>query len=52
MSAVWLGLCGAGFLFVWLLRDALTDMCKEEIRTRLVRLPHAVLRVVAIRIPW
>jgi exopolysaccharide biosynthesis polyprenyl glycosylphosphotransferase len=51
MNAVWLGLCGAGFLVVWLLRDALTDMCKEEIRTRLVRLPHAVLRVVAIRIP-
>jgi exopolysaccharide biosynthesis polyprenyl glycosylphosphotransferase len=51
MNAAWLGLCGAGFLAVWLLRDALTDMCKEEVRTRLVRLPHAVLRLVAMRIP-
>ena len=51
MNAAWLSLCGLGLLGVWLLRDAITDMCKEEIKTRLSRLPYALLRVVALRIP-
>jgi exopolysaccharide biosynthesis polyprenyl glycosylphosphotransferase len=51
MNAAWVGLCGSALLFVWLLRDALTDMCKEEVRTRLAKLPYAILRIVALRIP-
>lgn len=51
MNAAWVGLCGTALLVVWLLRDALTDMCKEEVKTRLERLPYAVLRMVALRIP-
>lgn len=50
MNAAWLSLCGLGLLGIWLLRDAITDMCKEEIRTRLSRLPYAVLRIVVLRI--
>ena len=51
MNAAWLGLGGLGLLVIWLLRDALTDMCKEEIRTRLSRLPYAFLRISALCIP-
>src|ERR1700733_14688231 len=51
MSPVWLGLCSLGLLVVWLLRDAITDMCKEEFRTRLGRFPYSLLRVIVLRIP-
>src|ERR1700733_6986164 len=51
MNAAWIGLCGSALLVVWLLRDALTDMCKEEVRTRLTQLPYTLLRIVALRIP-
>ena len=51
MNAAWLSLCGLGLLGIWLLRDAITDMCKEEIRTRLSRFPYTLLRIVALRIP-
>lgn len=51
MNAAWVGLCGSALLAVWLLRDALTDMFKEEVRTRLTELPYIVLRIVALRIP-
>jgi lipopolysaccharide/colanic/teichoic acid biosynthesis glycosyltransferase len=52
MNAAWVGLCGSALLLaVWLLRDALTDMCKEEVRTRLTELPYTILHIVALRIP-
>lgn len=50
MNAAWVGLCGSALLAVWLLRDALTDLCKEEVRTRLTELPYTVLRIVVLRI--
>lgn len=51
MNAVFLGLCGLGLLAVLLLRDAITDMCKEEVKTRLGALPYTLLRVVSLRFP-
>ncbi len=50
MNAAWFSLCGLGLLGIWLLRDAITEMCKEEIRTRVGRFPYVLLRVVAMRI--
>jgi CoA-binding domain len=50
LTPVWVGLCGVTLLFVLLVR-AIADMCREEVKTRLIRLPNALLRVVALRIP-
>jgi exopolysaccharide biosynthesis polyprenyl glycosylphosphotransferase len=51
VTAAWVALCGAAALAVLLIRDALTSMCQEEIRTRLSRLPVAVMRFVSLRMP-
>jgi exopolysaccharide biosynthesis polyprenyl glycosylphosphotransferase len=51
MSAAWLGLCGLGVICAWLSWSAISAMCQEEIRTRMGRLPYAVLRAAALRIP-
>jgi hypothetical protein len=42
VNAVRTGPCGSALLVIWLVRDALTDMCREEARTRLAAFPYAV----------
>lgn len=51
MNPRWLSLLGITMLLVLLLRDSLTDICREEIRTRFSRLPYTLLRLVALRLP-
>jgi len=50
MIAMWLGLCGLGLIFAVLFRAA-GAMFQEEVRTRVARLPYALLRAAAIRVP-
>jgi len=51
MSAIWWILGGLVAVTALLMRDILTEMCQEEIKTRLTRLPQTILRLVALRIP-
>ena len=38
-------------LVIWLLRNATGEMLKEEMQTRLCRIPNAVIRVAVLRLP-
>lgn len=38
-------------LIIWLLRNAAEEMLKEEMQTRLCRIPNAVIRLAALRLP-
>lgn len=38
-------------LIIWLLRNATGEMLKEEMQTRLCRIPNAVIRVSVLRLP-
>ena len=49
MKFTWIILAGAAAL--WLLRTATTQMCQEEIRTRMTGLPYALVRVASKRLP-
>jgi DNA-binding transcriptional MerR regulator len=51
MSVGWALLAGLICLVVWLLRNAAGEMLKEEMQTRLCRIPNAVIRVAAMRLP-
>lgn len=51
MSTLWPFFILVVMLVVLLIRDSLTDLCKEEVRTRLTQLPHAILRIAALRLP-
>jgi hypothetical protein len=41
----------AGLFVGSILWAAVTDMCKDEVRTRLDRLPYVLIRVAALRVP-
>jgi hypothetical protein len=49
MKFTWVILAGAAVL--WLLRTATTQMCQEEMRTRMAGLPYALVRVASKRLP-
>jgi hypothetical protein len=49
MEFTWVILAGAAVL--WLLRTATTQMCQEEMRTRMAGLPYALVRVASKRLP-
>jgi DNA-binding transcriptional MerR regulator len=38
-------------LVIWLLRNAAGEMLKEEMQTRLCRIPNAVIRIAVLRLP-
>lgn len=41
----------AGMTVLWLVKSAAEEMCQEEMRTRLARLPGVVLRLAVLRLP-
>lgn len=47
----WALLAGLICLVIWLLRNATGEMLKEEMQTRLCRIPNAVIRVAVLRLP-
>ncbi len=47
----WALLAGLICLIIWLLRNAAGEMLKEEMQTRLCRIPNAVIRVAVLRLP-
>ena len=49
MNFTWVILAGAAAL--WLLRTTTTQMCQEEIRTRMAGLPYALIRMASNRLP-
>jgi DNA-binding transcriptional MerR regulator len=51
MSVGWALLAGLTCLVIWLLRNAAGEMLKEEMQTRLCRIPNAVIRVAVLRLP-
>jgi hypothetical protein len=51
MRPAWAAIWGLLALMIWLVRDAITDMCQQEVRTRLNQLPEAVLRVAVWCLP-
>ena len=51
MSVGWALLAGLTCLVIWLLRNATGEMLKEEMQTRLCRIPNAVIRVAVLRLP-
>ena len=51
MRSGWILLTGIICLFIWLLRNATGEMLKEEMQTRLCRIPNAVICVAVLRLP-
>jgi DNA-binding transcriptional MerR regulator len=51
MSIAWALLAGLICLVIWLLRNAAGEMLKEEMQTRLCRIPNALIRVAVLRLP-
>jgi DNA-binding transcriptional MerR regulator len=51
MSVGWALLAGLTCLVIWLLRNLAGEMLKEEMQTRLCRIPNAVIRVAVLRLP-
>jgi DNA-binding transcriptional MerR regulator len=49
MNFAWVVVAGIGAF--WLVRGAATQMCQEEVQTRLTRLPYALLRLATARLP-
>jgi DNA-binding transcriptional MerR regulator len=47
----WALLAGLICLIIWLLRNAAGEMLKEEMQTRLCRIPNAVIRAAVLRLP-
>ena len=47
----WALLAGLICLIIWLLRNATGEMLKEEMQTRLCRIPNAVIRIAVLRLP-
>ncbi len=47
----WALLAGLICLVIWLVRNAAGEMMKEEMQTRLCRIPNAVIRVAVLRLP-
>ncbi len=47
----WALLAGMICLVIWLARNATGEMLKEEMQTRLCRIPNAVIRVAVLRLP-
>lgn len=44
-------LAGLICLVIWFLRNAAGEMLKEELQTRLCRIPNAVIRIAVLRLP-
>ena len=51
MRPGWILLTGIICLFIWLLRNVAGEMLKEEMQTRLCRIPNVVIRVAVLRLP-
>lgn len=51
MRLGWALLAGLICLIIWLLRNATGEMLREEMQTRLCRIPNAVIRVAVLRLP-
>jgi hypothetical protein len=54
VSVTWAVLLALALLGTWLVRSAITaitQMCQEEMRTRLSRLPNALIRLATSRLP-
>ena len=51
MRPGWILLSGVICLFVWLLRNATGEMLKEEMQTRLCRIPNALIWVAVLLLP-
>ena len=51
MRSGWALLAGLICVIIWLLRNAAEEMLKEEMQTRLCRIPNAVICVAVLRLP-
>jgi hypothetical protein len=51
VTPIWIGMVSLALLVSWLVRAAVVDMFSQEARTRLARIPFAVIRLARARLP-
>jgi hypothetical protein len=51
MKYLWAIFCGLIALAVWLVRDTISDLVKEEAKTRITQIPSFIIKLAAKRVP-